>query len=39
MIEAFKHFVTAVVDVFRDQYLRPPNVDDTMKLFASNIRR
>ena len=39
MIEAFKHFVKAVVDVFGDQYLRPPNDDDTRKLLASNERR
>jgi hypothetical protein len=38
MIEAFKHFVKAV-DVFGDQYLRPPNDDDTRKLLASNERR
>jgi hypothetical protein len=39
MIEAFKHFVKAVVDVFVDQYLRPPNDDDTRKLLASNERK
>jgi len=39
MIEAFKHFVRAVVDVYGDQYLRPPNDDDTRKLLASNGRR
>jgi hypothetical protein len=39
MIEAFKHFVKAVVDFYGDQYLRPPNDDDTRKLLASNERR
>jgi hypothetical protein len=39
MIEAFKHFVEAVVDVYGDQYLRAPNEEDTRKLLASNERR
>jgi hypothetical protein len=39
MIEAFKHFVEAVVDVYGDQYLRAPNEEDTRKLLASNERK
>nr|ASR75324.1 Harbinger transposon protein [Oryza rufipogon] len=39
MIEAFKHFVKAVVDVFADQYLRAPTADDTARLMAMNTPR
>jgi hypothetical protein len=31
MIEAFHHFVRAVVAVFGKQYLRAPNVEETLK--------
>lgn len=36
MNEAFKHFVRAVVEIFGEQYLRSPTVDDTKWLFAMN---
>ncbi|XP_052143087.1 uncharacterized protein LOC127762654 [Oryza glaberrima] len=39
MIEAFKHFVKAVVDVFADQYLRAPIAEDTARLMAINTPR
>jgi len=39
MIEAFKHFVRAVVDVFGEQYLRPPTVEDTARLLEMNNKR
>nr|XP_025880464.1 uncharacterized protein LOC112938633 [Oryza sativa Japonica Group] len=39
MIEAFKHFVKAVVDVFADQYLRAPTAEDTARLMAINTPR
>jgi hypothetical protein len=39
MIEAFKHFVRAVVDVFGEQYLRPPTVEDTARLLEMNNNR
>ena len=39
MIEAFKHFVKAVVDVFADQYLRAPTAEDTTRLMAINTPR
>ncbi|XP_052136453.1 uncharacterized protein LOC127754887 [Oryza glaberrima] len=39
MIEAFKHFVKAVVDVFSDQYLRAPTAEDTARLLAINTPR
>ncbi|XP_066165931.1 uncharacterized protein [Oryza sativa Japonica Group] len=39
MIEAFKHFVKAMVDVFADQYLRAPTAEDTTRLMAINTPR
>jgi hypothetical protein len=39
IIVAFKHFVQAVVDVFGEQYLRPPTVEDTTRLLEMNNNR
>ncbi|XP_024317268.1 uncharacterized protein LOC100842771 [Brachypodium distachyon] len=39
MNEAFKHFVRAVVEIFGEQYLRAPTVDDTKRLFVMNKAR
>lgn len=36
MNEAMKHFVRAMVEIFGEQYLRSPTVDDTKWLFAMN---
>lgn len=34
MTEAFHHFVRAVVEVFGEQYLRPPTAEDTARLMV-----
>ena len=39
IIECLKHFVKAVVEVFSEQYLRAPNVEDTARLMAINHAR
>ncbi|XP_022681830.1 uncharacterized protein LOC111257065 [Setaria italica] len=39
MVEAFHHFVQAVVEVFGEQYLRPPTIEDTARLLAINTKR
>ena len=39
IIECLKHFVKAVVEVFSEQYLRAPNVEDTARLTAINHAR
>ncbi|CAN6319320.1 unnamed protein product [Urochloa humidicola] len=38
-LESFHHFVRAVVEVFGEQYLRAPTVEDTARLMAMNTRR
>ncbi|XP_024315894.1 uncharacterized protein LOC100825708 [Brachypodium distachyon] len=39
MIDIFKKFVRAVVEIYGDQYLRAPNVEDTKRLIAMNSAR
>ncbi|XP_039775068.1 uncharacterized protein LOC120642554 [Panicum virgatum] len=39
IIECLKHFVKAVVEVFSEQYLRAPNVEDTARLTSINHAR
>lgn len=39
IVEAFHHFVRAVVEVFGEQYLRPPTNEDTARLMAMNTKR
>ena len=37
--ECLQHFVRGVVDVFAEEYLRAPNVEDTRRLMAMNTAR
>ena len=39
IIESFKHFVKAVVNIFSEEYLRAPNAQDTARLLAINKER
>jgi len=39
VLESLRRFVTAVVDIFEDEYLRYPNEADTTKLLARGEQR
>ena len=39
IIECLQHFVRGVFDVFGEEYLRAPNVQDTQRLMAMNTAR
>lgn len=39
VIESLKKFVTTIVEVFGDEYLRAPNTDDLKRLLAIGERR
>jgi hypothetical protein len=39
VIESLRRFITAVVDVFGEEYLRSPNENDTSRLLTIGQRR